>query len=247
VGSSTVPPGRPIHAMSTNQQRADAFSVLGPDDPLARVTAQLSVATERSVAVSVMLVLGIVAVIVDMSVGAPVVVAAAVVLAALIARIGSLRAASYRRALELIAQGRGELPIEAVARVRRRLLDRANRERLARTLDVIRVEAGRPPIECHAIRPLYSVPVVRAVSAELGELAGLVRQSGGVRGLAATEQMVTDGRSPLYGDAEAILRQELARIRFLFRSRDVDGGAEWGSLPIPGRARQSYRSGGPPS
>lgn len=123
-------------------------------------------------------------------------------------------------------------------RVRQRLLDPANRERLARALDVIRAEAGRPAEECHRIPPLYSVPVVRAVSSELGELAVPVRRSGGVRGLAATEQMVTGGRSPLYGAQEAVLRQELARIRFLFARRDVDGDAEWGSLPIPGRATQ---------
>ena len=225
--------------MRTNQQRADALGVLDPDDPLERVTAQLSVTAEQSAAVSLMLALGIVAVILEMSVGAPLTVAASAVLAVLIARIGSLRAASYRRAVELIAQGRGRLPVEAVVRARQRLLDPANRECLARALDVMRVEAGRPPGECHAMRPVYSVRVVRAVSSELGELAGLVRQSGGVRGLAAAEQMVTDGRSPLYGDAEAVLRQELARIRFLLASRDIAGGAEWGSLPIPDRARRS--------
>jgi hypothetical protein len=209
-------------AMRTNQQHADAFGVLDPDDPLERVTAQLSVAAERSVVVSAMLALGLVAVILDMPIGAPLTLAAAAVLAVLIARIGSLRAASHRRALELIAQGRGRVPVDAVRRARQRLLDPANRESLARALDVIRVEAGRPPGECHPIRPLYSVPVVRAVSSDLGELAGLVRRSRGIRGLAATEQLVTDGCSPLYGDAEADLRQELARIRFLFASGDGD-------------------------
>jgi hypothetical protein len=224
--------------MSTKQQRADARSVLGPEHPLARVTTQLSVATEQCVAASVMLALGTVALIHDMPLGAPLAVASVAVLAALLARLGALCAASNRRALELIALGRGDLPVAAVVRVRQRLLDPANRERLARALDVIRAEAGRPAGECHPIPPLYSVPVVRAVSTELGELAVLVRRSGGVRGLAATEQMVTDGRSPLYGAEEAVLRQELARIRFLFASRDVDGDAEWGSLPIPRRATQ---------
>jgi hypothetical protein len=224
--------------LSTKQHCADARSVLGPEHPLARVTTQLSVATERCLAVSVMLGLGIVALIHDMPIGAPLAVASVTVLTPLLARLGVLRAASNRRALELIAQGRGDLPLEAVVRVRLRLLDPANRERLARALDVIRAEAGRPARECHPIPPLYSVPAVRAASSELGELAALVRTSGSVRGLAATEQMVTDGRSPLYCDQEALLRQELARIRFLFARRDVDGDAEWGSLPIPGRAAQ---------
>jgi hypothetical protein len=207
--------------MSTNQQRVDARSVLGPDDPLARVTAQLSVAAERCVAVSVLLALGVAALMHEISIGAPLAAAAAAVLAALLARLGVLVAASNRRAVELIAQGRGELPVEAVVRVRQRLLDPAQRERLARALDVIRAEAGRPPAACHPVPPLYSVPVVRAVSSDLGEVARLVRHSGGLRGVAATEQLVTDGCSPLYGDSEAVLRQELGRIRFLFASRDV--------------------------
>lgn len=135
--------------------------------------------------------------------------------------------------MELIAQGRGALPLEAVVRERQRLLDPVHRERLARSLDVIRTEVGRPPGECHQIRPLYSVPVVGAVSSELGQAARLVRNDGGLRGLARAEQLITDGHSPLYGDDEVILRQELGRIRFLLASRD-----EWGSLPIPGRARQ---------
>jgi hypothetical protein len=209
--------------MSTNQQRADARSVLGPDHPLARVTTQLSVAADRTVAVAVLLAVGIVALIGGMSIGAPLAVAAIAVLAVQLARIGALLAASNQRALELIAQGRGDLPVEAVVRVRQRLLDPAQRECLARALDVMRAEARRPPDECHGIPPLYRVPVVRAVSPELGEVARLVRVNGGLRGVAATEQMVTDGRSPLYGDVETVLRQELRRICFLFASRDVDG------------------------
>jgi hypothetical protein len=224
--------------MSPNQQRADARSVLGPEHPLARVTTQLSIAVERCAAVSVTLALGVVALTHDMPIGAPLAVAAVAVLVALLARIGALRAASTLRALELIAQGRAELPVGAVVRVRRRLVDPAQRERLARALDVIRAEAGRPPGACHPVPPLYRVRVVRAVSSELGEVAGLVRRDGDLRGLAATEQLVTDGCSPLYGDEEALLRQELGRIRFLLASRDAERGAGWGSLPIPGRAKQ---------
>ena len=118
-------------------------------------------------------------------------------------------------------------------RERQRLLDPVHRERLARSLDVICTDVDRPPGECNPIRPLYIVPVVRAVSSELGEVAGLVRYGGGLRGLARAEQLITDGRSPLYGDVEVVLRQELGRIRFLLATRD-----EWGSLPIPGRARR---------
>jgi hypothetical protein len=213
-----------------NRQPICARSVLGPDHPLARVTLELTRAAERSVAVSLMLAIGVFALIEDLSIGGPLTVAAATVLAALLARVGALAGTRRRRAVELIAEGRGALPLGAVVRERQRLLDPVHRERLARSLDVIRTEAGRPPDACHRIPPLYSVPVVGAVSSELGQTAGLVRNGGGLCGLARAEQLVTDGCSPLYGDDEVVLRQELDRIRFLLASRD-----EWGSLPIPAR------------
>ena len=220
--------------MSSNRQRTCALGGLGPDHPFARATTKLTTAVERSVAVSVILAIGVLALIYDLSIGAPLIVAAATVLAALLIRAGALVGITNRRALELIAQGRGELPLRAVERERQRLLDPVHRERLAQSLDVIRTEAERPPGECRPIRPLYSVPVIWAVSCELDEAAGLVRNDGGLRGLARAEQLITDGRSPLYGDDEVVLRQELGRIRFLLASGD-----EWGSLPISRRALRS--------
>jgi hypothetical protein len=71
---------------------------------------------------------------------------------------------------------------------------------------------------------------VGAVSSELSQTARLVRNDGGLCGLARAEQLITDGQSPLYGDDEVALRQELDRIRFLLASRE-----QWGSLPIAGR------------
>jgi hypothetical protein len=220
--------------MSTNRPPICARTVLGPDHPLTRVTMQLTRAVERSVTVSLMLAIGVLALIGDLSIGGPLTVAAATVLAALVARAGALAGSRRRRALELIAEGRGELPLQAVVRERRRLLDPVHRERLARTLDVIRTEVERPACECHRIRPLYNVPVVRPVSSELVQTAGLVRHDGGLRGLARAEQLVTDGRSALYGDDEVLLREELGRIHVLLESRD-----EWGSLPIPRRPLRS--------
>jgi hypothetical protein len=178
---------------------------------------------------------GVCALVRDMSLGAPLTMAAATALVGLLVRIGTLRAARRRRAVELIAGGHGQMPVEAVVRARRRLLDAAERERLARTLDVFRAEVQRPPGGYHSVPPLYSVPVVRAVSSELAEVAQLVRKGGGLRGLAGAEQLLTDGRSPLYGDVEEVLRQELGRIRFLLASCDADPPPEWGSLPIPAR------------
>ena len=197
-------------AMRTNQQR-----VLGRDDPLAPVTAQLSVAEGRCLAVAAMLVIGVCVLVLGVSHGAALTIAAAIVLVVLLVRIGALSAARDRRAVELIAQGRGALPVRAIARARQRLLDPAERARLARTLEHIRAEAALPPGQRGPVPPLYRAPVVRAVAPELADVARLVREGGGLRGLAGAEQLVTDGRSPLYGNVEVLLRQELGRIRFL--------------------------------
>ena len=135
--------------MSTNLQRTGACRVLGPDHPLARVTSQLSTAVEQCLTVSLVLAVGVYALIDDLSIGAPLTVAAATVLAGLLARVGALVESRNRRAVDLIAEGRGSLPLEAVVRARRRLLDPAQRECLARTLDVIRAEVARPAGACH--------------------------------------------------------------------------------------------------
>ena len=90
---------------------------------------------------------------------------------------------------------------------------------MARTLDVIRAEVACPGAARHRVQPLYNVAVVRGVASELGELAILVREGGGLRGLARAEQLVTDGRSPLYGESEVVLHQELGRFASCSRAR----------------------------
>ena len=220
--------------MSTNLQRGE-FRVLGQDHPLTRATSRLSVAVEQCFTVSGLLAVGVYGLIDGLSIGLPLAVAAATVLIALLGRVGALNQSRKHRAVDLIADGRGSLPLEAVVRERRRLLDPSDRERMARTLDVIRAEVACPGAARHRVQPLYNVSVVRGVASELGELATLVREGGGLRGLARAEQLVTDGRSPLYGESEVVLHQELGRIRFLLASPDGKRSPEWGSLPIPSR------------
>ena len=221
--------------MSTNLQRGE-FRVLGPDHPLTRATSRLSVAVEQCITISGLLAVGVYGLIEGLSIGLPLAVAAGTVLVVLLGRVGALIESRNHRAVGLIAEGRGSLPVEAVVRERRRLLDPSDRERMARTLDVIRAEVARPGgAACHRVQPLYNVAVVRGVASELGELATLVREGGELRGLARAEQLVTDGRSPLYGESEVVLHQELGRIRFLLASPDGECSPEWGSLPIPNR------------
>jgi hypothetical protein len=191
--------------------------VLGPDHPLSHATAGVALACERCAVAAVLLTVGVLFALQGTSIGGPLALSAAVVLGALLARLAAVSAVRDRRALELIAAGRGDLPIRPVMRVRQRLLRPIERERLARTLDFIRTEAQRPAYACR-VPPLYRVNVVRPQSDELAEVAALVRHGGTLRGLARTYQMVTDGCSPLYGDAEEPLRQELGQIRFLLAS-----------------------------
>ena len=202
------------------RQYTRAGDVLDADHPLSRADARLTVAGERCLVLSVVLVVGVVALVDELSIGVCLTVAAAIVLAAQLGQVGVLSGTRNRRAVELIAQGRGDVPIEAVERVRRHLLHPGHRARLARTLDEIRGEIERPP-SCR-VRPLYRVRVLRPVVSEIAEVAALVRGEGGERGVARTELLITDGRSPLYGDGEELLRQELARIRFLLASEPCD-------------------------
>ena len=198
-----------------------AVGVLDADHPLSRVQTRLAVAREQCVVVSAVLMVGLVALVDEPSIGAPLTVAAASVLAALVGRVGVLSGSRNRHAVELIAQGRGDVPLEAVERAKRRLLDPRHRARLARVLDDIRAEIERPSAAARRVRPLYRVRVVRPLVAEIAEVAALVRGEGGLRGVARTESLITDGCSPLYGDGEEALRHELICIRFLLESEPL--------------------------
>ena len=201
-------------------------------------------AAEQCIAVAVVLAVGVYALVDGLSIGMPLTIAAAVVLAGLLARVGALVESRHDRAVDLIAEGRGSLPVEAVLRARRRLRDPVGRERLARTFDVIRTEVARPARACHSMQSMYTLSVVRAASSELGEVARLVRAGGALRGVARAERLVTDGRSPLYGDADVVLRQELGRIRFLLLSPDADQAPDGDRSPFrAGRRSRSFWTG----
>ena len=199
-------------------QHQHAIGVLDADHPFSRADARLTVARERCVAVSMMLAVGVVALVDEPSVGVPLTVAAAVVLAALLGQVGLLSGTRNRRAVELIAQGRGDVPLDAVERAKRRLGDARHRARLARVLDAICAEIERPPAAARRARPLYRIRVLRPLASDIAAVAALIREKGSLRGVARAEALITDGRSPLYGDGEEALRRELACIRFLLES-----------------------------
>jgi hypothetical protein len=86
---------------------------------------------------------------------------------------------------------------------------------LARWLDGIRAEAEHP-IRAPRARPIFSVRVIASVAPDLATIAAQLRsEDAGLRGVAATERLLVDGTSSLYGRDENLLCEELHRIRYL--------------------------------
>jgi hypothetical protein len=145
-----------------------------------------------------------------------------------------LRASAERDVvLDLIVDGRGDLPLRSVARERRRLLDRRHRVRLARALDALRDEAATSLVRGSSRLPLYDRRVVAAVVPELRPAAQALRRGdASVRGVALSERLLSGHDSPLYGGDADRLREELRRIRFLLEADASPAATERGTLSV---------------
>jgi hypothetical protein len=189
-------------------------SVLGADHPLARADSRLRMLRSQ---LAVTAVLGVVSVVASTMLGPQALhlaVGAAAVSLVLVAAVLLARASLRERALELIASGREDLPLPAVASERERLSDRRYRRRLARTLDVIR---SAEPAAWEWWTPIAgNRDAVLGSNAELAEIARLLRELPIVRarGVALVTRLVRDGAtSPLYQGPAPRLHEELGRIR----------------------------------
>jgi hypothetical protein len=200
----------------SHDEAAAVGAVLGDDHPLACVLRRLDIARERLLVVAALLLVSVVATVEGVPRALPVTVAAAVVGAILGCAVTTLAATKRELACDLIADGRRHLPFDVVERQRQHLLDPSHRCALARWLESLRDDAEHPALGFPAVRPIFSVRVVRTVAPELSEIARLLRsESPGLRGIARMDRLLRDGSSALYGyDAER-LRQELRQIRFL--------------------------------
>jgi hypothetical protein len=132
------------------------------------------------------------------------------------------------RAQDLIAAGHDSTVVSVVARERRRLASRKERERLARSLEELHRDALRWYEILPQFRPPYGVVQLRHAGRELeGLTRALRRERVRVQGVALTMRFLTDGyESPLYGNELGPLREELNRIRYLLeydagQSRDA--------------------------
>jgi len=180
---------------------------------MVRVTGAVAVVERQALAVGGVLVASVVAGAGDF-VAMSVAVSAAVVLVVLVVVVVTLVDQRRRLAVDLIAEGRVALPLWAVERERRRLVDPRGRARLASSFEHVieealgarRVAFG-PPMVC----PWVAAPV----AGQLRVVAELLRGAcPGLRGVALARRLLTDGDSPLYGRDVEALREELGRVRF---------------------------------
>jgi hypothetical protein len=190
-----------------------AREYLGAGHPLTLLTELRATTLEQALAVSAMLGLGLAALAAGASWATSIVIAAVVVELGLALRAAGLSLEARAHALDLIIQGRGDVPLAPVARHLTRLRDRDHRYALARSVAQTRNTAMRHPEAVAA--PIFKVSVVNEVTDELANVAELlVRPEADVRGVALIERLLSDGTSPLYSDDVDTLRAELRRIHF---------------------------------
>ena len=172
---------------------------------------------EQSLVVAAVLSASIVALADGLPAALAFVIAAAVVQSALACTVAMLSRSRRAHVLDLIVEGRGDLPLHDVARQRRCLLDRGHQHQLAGWLDGIRREAAEP-VRTGRVRPIFSVRVILAVAPDLAALAAQLRSADtNLRGVAAVERLLIDGTSSLYGQDDTLLSEELHRIRYLLQ------------------------------
>jgi hypothetical protein len=190
-------------------------AVLGSDHPLARASDALDSVVRQSLAVAAVLVGSIINLIAGRTWAATLAASAAIVLAGLTAIATACKQTQRDRALALILEGRENLPVVAVQRQRRRLLDPRTRTTLARNLTEMIDEASpRHGLLACRICPMFDRAVIRAVADDLCAVIRLLHSDQApVRSVALVEHLLASAFSPLYGNQAEPLRHELRRIR----------------------------------
>jgi hypothetical protein len=112
--------------------------------------------------------------------------------------------------------------VSVLARERRHLASRKERERLARSLETLYRDALRWHEILPRFRPPDSVLQLRHTGPELEGLTEALRHDRvRVQGVALTARLLSNGyESPLYGNELEPLREELKRIRFLLETSE---------------------------
>jgi hypothetical protein len=198
-------------------QRPSDAKLIGRAHPLARVSRAVAAVERMALAVVALLIASVG--VGDAAVAQAVTVSAVGVLLVLVAGGAVLRNERRRLAVDLIVEGQEWLPVRAVVRERERLADMRSRARLAKSYECVFEEGLGLKRPAPGPLPMVRPRVAAAVLAELGAVAALLRSGRpGLRGVALAERLLIDGRSPLYGEDVAALRDELGRARSLLCS-----------------------------
>jgi hypothetical protein len=202
------------HTLSRYQSPRD---VLGPDHPLTRAAESLKAVTHQAGVVSLLLIGSVATWLFGVPQAIALVIGCAVVLPVLGFAAGELWDRRRHAARQLVLDGRESLPLPAIQRERRRLMEARTRRYVARSFErVLQHVTRRPAPVPPSVRPLFDVKVVATVAEDLREIVRLLHA--GVpraRGIALAERLLTEGVSPLYGYDAIALRDELRRVRYL--------------------------------
>jgi hypothetical protein len=192
-------------------------ATLGADHPLTRAAETSERVWGQVRAVAAVLVGSTIDVLLGRPWAAPLAGAAAVVLAVLALIVAACRTHQRDRALDLILEGRDDIPVTEVQRQRTRLSSERTRRDLSLSLkEIVRDGASRNRRSSCRIPPLFDPAVVTAVAEDLRIISRLLLEhAGNVRGIALTELLVTRATSPLYGRDVVQLREELRRVKAL--------------------------------
>jgi hypothetical protein len=197
--------------------------VLGLAHPLTRATLASEAVVWQLVVVVAALVGGIVGLARDAQWARAVTLSSAVVLVGLAVVAAAVGKAKRDRAIDLVLEGRDELLVGAVQRQLLRLSAARTQRAVARTIDVMIDQALHPPGICAlGARPLFDTAVVASVAADLRAISRLLRTGDAPpRGVGLTERLLSDGRSPFYGDQAPPLRDELRHIHSVLRDQPL--------------------------
>jgi hypothetical protein len=205
------------HSSPTAHPRA--ADVLGTHHPLVCDLERLDVARNQFMVVAGMLAAGVAMLVPHSAPGISLIVAAAIVELVIACRIAVLLESRRLHVLDLIAEGRSELPIPIVARTCAQLRAPRHRQQLVRSIEILLDPRSRQFDPVVTPWQFARSELVRGVRRELNEISLLMRgPDAPVQGIALIERLLTDGTSCLHRDDSQVLREQLGRVRFLLEA-----------------------------
>ena len=192
--------------------------MLGRSHPLVETIETLAEARRQALAFGGILLAALAPASVGIAWAQTAVLTAAAMICVLAAAGLNLRRRRRRHALELILEGREEMPVAAIEEERGRLLDARRQAMLAASFESLADHAGSQASWPDA--SVFQRATIAAVAHELRNVGSLLRSGPSIaRGVALARSLLTDGAvSPLHRGEMGALSQELRRISFLLQS-----------------------------